>query len=107
MSHRDYIECMKPVKNLVTFELLEELASRSNFRYGRDIVKSGTITMDTVNAFHVVARVAFHGGQTRTVDVLSTPKGLRFKCTCTARKDLFCNHCVAVGLTLLPKEAEE
>lgn len=103
----DIVERMKPVINLVTLEVLKELASRSNFRYGRDIAKSGTITFDTVNAFHVVARVAFRGGQTRTVDILSTPKGLRFKCTCTARKDLFCNHCVAVGLTLLPKGMEE
>lgn len=98
---------MKAVKELVTRELLKEWASRSHFRYGQDIAKNGTITFDTVNAFHVVAKVAFRGGQTRTVDVLSTPKGLRFKCTCTSRKDLFCNHCVAVGLTLLPPSADE
>ncbi len=98
---------MKPVKDLITFELLKELASRSNFRYGQDIAKNGIITYDMENAFHVVARVVFRGGQTRTVDVLSTPKGLRFKCTCTSRKDLFCNHCVAVGLSLLPDSVEE
>lgn len=98
---------MKPVKNLISLELLKELASRSNFRYGQDIAENGTITYDMENAFHVIAHVVFRGGQARTVDVLSTPKGLRFKCTCTSRKDLFCNHCVAVGLSLLPEVVEE
>lgn len=98
---------MKPVKSLITLESLKELASRSNFRYGQDIAKNGTIAYEMENAFHVVARVTFRGGQARTVDVLSTPKGLRFKCTCTSRKDLFCNHCVAVGLSLLPASVVE
>lgn len=98
---------MKPVKSILTEELLKHLASRSNFRYGKDIFQNGTIVHDIENAFHIVARVSFRAGQSRIVDILSTPKGLRFKCTCTSRKDLFCNHCVAVGLSLLsPPESE-
>ncbi len=91
---------MQPIKTEVTEELLKDLASRSNFRLGKDIAKNGAITFMQSDVLHMVARVEFRNSQTRTVDVLSTPKGIKWKCTCSSRKDLFCQHCVAVGLTV-------
>ncbi len=96
---------MKPVASLLSLEELKVLGSRSNFRYGQDILKKGEIVFDTSNTFHLVAKVKYGNKEVRTVDFLSTPKGLRIKCSCTARKDLFCEHCVAVGLALItPKD---
>lgn len=94
---------MKPVHELLTEYVVKDLASRSNLRYGQDIVKNGQVIFEKANAFHQVAKVSFRNGETRTVDLLSTPKGLRYKCTCTSRKDLFCKHMVAAGLSLSAK----
>ncbi len=89
---------MTPILDLVAAEQLADLASRSNFRYGKEIAKHGEISLPKSNRFHLQATVKSKNGQTRTVSLLSTPKGLRWKCTCTSRKDLFCKHCVAAGL---------
>lgn len=91
---------MKPIKSLVTQEQLTELATRSNFRLGKAIAEQGKIIFDTFNTFNVLARVEFKNKQPRTVHMESTPKGLRWKCTCSNRKDLFCEHCVALGIFL-------
>lgn len=92
---------MKPILSLITPADLEKLASRSNFRYGKDIAQNGKITFEKINTFNLVAKVEFKNSQARTTELSSTSKGLRWKCTCTGRKDLFCNHCVAVGLTAI------
>ena len=89
---------MKPIKYLVPLEVLEELASRSNFRLGKAIASEGQITFEKQNTFNVIAKVRSKKGETRTVHLESTSKGLRWKCTCSSRKDLFCQHCVAVGM---------
>jgi uncharacterized Zn finger protein len=89
---------MQPVKSLITEEELEQLASRSNFRYGQKIAEEGDITFTKVNTFNLFADVKHHNGEKRSVEIMSTPKGLRWRCTCTSRKDLFCKHLVAVGL---------
>lgn len=89
---------MKPLLSLIKPEILEELASRSNFRYGKEIFKDGEIKVIKSNVFNLVAEVRSKNKTARTVSLSSTPKGLRWKCTCTGRKDLFCNHAVAVGM---------
>ena len=89
---------MKTIKAILTPEFLEDMASRSNFRYGKAIAKDGDVTMLETNTFSVVAKVKHGQGETRTVKLESTPKSFRWKCTCTSRKDLFCKHAVAVGL---------
>lgn len=89
---------MKPLLSLISLEQLSELASRSNFRYGQEIFKNGKIVLKKSNTFNVIAEVQSKGKNSRTVELTSTPKGFRWKCSCTGRKDLFCNHCVAVGL---------
>ncbi|HEV8601312.1 MAG TPA: hypothetical protein VGQ87_01800 [Patescibacteria group bacterium] len=92
---------MKPLKSFLTEEQLEDLASRSNFRYGKAIAEDGDVTVLKANTFNLVARVKHKNGEARTVELMSTPKGFRYRCTCTSRKDLFCKHCVAVGLSSL------
>jgi len=89
---------MKPLKSFLTEEFIEDLATRSYFRYGKGIVKDGDVTMLEQNTFNLIAKVKHGDGQTRTVKLESTPKGFKYKCTCSNRKDLFCQHCVAVGL---------
>ncbi|MGE5392725.1 MAG: SWIM zinc finger family protein [Candidatus Saccharibacteria bacterium] len=88
---------MKPILTLVTEEQLEELASRSNFRSGKQISEDGTINFSKRNSFNLIAEVKVNNSEKRTVQLISTPKGLRWKCSCTSRKDLFCKHCVAAA----------
>lgn len=70
-------------------------------RYGQAIADHGDVKVLEGKTFSLVARVKHGDGETRTVKLESTPKGFRWKCTCTSRKDLFCKHCVAVGLSNL------
>jgi uncharacterized Zn finger protein len=89
---------MKPVKNIITIELLKKMASRSHFRYGEKLYENGDVTLLDGNVFNIHAEVKHNDKNGQLVDLMSTSKGFRYKCTCTARKDYFCEHCVAVGL---------
>ena len=89
---------MKPVKEYLTEANLEDLASRSNYRYGKAIAADGIFTPEKINTFNIIAKVKQGTHQTRTVHLESTSKGFRFKCTCSNKKNFFCQHCVAVGL---------
>ncbi len=93
---------MKPVKTLITPELLEDLATRSNLRYGKAIAEDGEIQFtNKTNTFNLVADVKNGNKEKRTVHLMSTTKGFRWKCTCSNKKDLFCQHCVAVGFAAI------
>lgn len=91
---------MKPITALLTTPDLEELSSRSNFRYGKEIIKNGQVKIIKSNTFNIQATVTYKNGDPYTAELMSTSKGLRWKCTCTSRKDLFREHCVAVGIFL-------
>ncbi len=93
---------MKPLRDFLTEEQIKDLASRSYFRYGKEIASDGDVKIIKQNTFNVLATV--HNGQARTVELTSTPKGFRYKCTCTNKKNLFCQHCVAVGLFMSNQE---
>ncbi len=93
---------MKPLLSLITIEEIEALASRSNFRYGREIAENAEITIQKKNTFNRIAEVRHGNSPVQTVEVMVTAKGLRWKCTCTNRKNIFCEHVVAVCLTALP-----
>jgi len=82
----------------VTAELVKDLASRSYFRYGQAIAADEDVKIVEQNTFNIVAHVQHGRGEKRTVELASTPTGFKFKCTCSNRKNLFCQHCVAVGL---------
>lgn len=92
---------MKPLRTFLTEEQIEALATRSYFRYGKQIAEAGDVKVLKTNTFNIVARVQHAKGEARTVELMSTPKGFRYRCTCSSRKNLFCQHCVAVGLAAL------
>jgi uncharacterized Zn finger protein len=94
---------MKPVTTLINLEEITGQASRSNLRLGKAIAEDGKFVLEKSNTYMQLVQVSHKGGQTRTVRVEATPKGLRWKCTCSARKDLFCEHCVALGLHIIAK----
>ncbi len=92
---------MKPVASLITLEEITKLASRSNLRLGKAIAEDGKFEEEKQNPYVSMFRISHKSGQTRTVRVESTSKGSRWKCTCNSRKDLFCQHCVALGLHIM------
>ena len=93
---------MQPINQLVTTEKLQYLATRSHFRFGKDIAENGVVKVTKSNTFNYIASVQRKdGGETRTVELSSTTKGFRWKCTCSSKKDLFCEHAVAVGLFMV------
>jgi uncharacterized Zn finger protein len=97
---------MKPINSLINLEMLTDLATRSNFRYGKDMAKNYKITFIKSNVFNHLATVENRGPK-ETVELHSTPKGFRWKCTCSSKKNYFCPHCVAVCLSLIKTEENE
>lgn len=99
---------MKPLKELITMPLLEQQASRANFRYGKQIAKDAQIKITKTNTFNLIADIKLPSGTVLNTALMSTNKGLRWKCDCTNRKDYFCEHCVALGLSMLaPTNSDE
>jgi len=94
---------MKPLKALLNVDMLEDLATRSNFRYGKQMAEDGDVEVLESNAFNLKAKVQHGEKQGRTVELMSTSRGFRHHCTCSARKDLFCQHRVAVGLAAIER----
>ena len=108
MLHRGY-PLLSPFATIVVMkrliQLLEDtdlagLASRSHLRLGKEMADAGAIEQVQSGPFIAQAVVAFRNAQNRTVRFDATPKGLRFKCSCSARKNNFCSHLVAVALVL-------
>ncbi len=95
---------MKPITELLPLKTIELLATRSNFRFGKNIADSGEIKITKENTFNRVADIKYKNSSVVTSELMSTSKGLRYKCTCTAKKNYFCEHCTALALFLLPSE---
>ncbi len=89
---------MQPLKSFLTEEQIEKLASRSNFRYGKSIAEDGEFTVLKTNTFNLIVKVKQGSHESRTVTLESTHKGFRWKCTCSSKKNFFCEHAAAVGL---------
>ncbi len=89
---------MPSVADLTDEEALLRFSSSSNFRLGQEIVENDGVELVEFGPLKVVANVTPPGGVKRTVTFMSTPEGLRWRCTCTSREDLFCKHCVAAGI---------
>lgn len=87
-----------PLLSLVTPDKLAILATRSNYRFGQEIARDGSVTVTDANTFNLKATVKYKNGAAETTLLQTTSKGLRWKCSCTGRKDLFCKHCVAAAL---------
>jgi hypothetical protein len=92
---------MKPLREYITEQELEDLASRSNFRYGKSIAENSEFEVLKSNTFNLIVKVKHGNHETRTVHLESTPKGFRWKCSCTSKKGYFCQHAVAAGLSTI------
>jgi uncharacterized Zn finger protein len=86
------------VADLVDAAALKRLATPSNLRLGRAIAARGGVALLKFGPLRVTAKVSVAGGARRTVELDSTLRGLRWKCTCTRKPDLFCKHCVAAAI---------
>lgn len=96
-----YTQYMKPLKELITADLVQEMASRSHYRYGKQIAKDGEFKVTKENTFNYLAEVKSGNHKPYSVAIMSTTKGFRWKCECSNKKDYFCEHCVALSLHLL------
>ncbi len=93
---------MKSLADYLSLEYIRSLATASNLRLGREIVKSHGVKIIEVGPYVAVARVQPEGGVSRTTELRATEEGLAWKCTCT-RTRLFCKHCVAAALATREK----
>lgn len=103
---------MKFIARLMTLELIESLALPANLRYGQAIYKRGAVEFISSKSTEVEAwvggldgTVTEGGGQRRKTQLFSTPKGLQWHCAGNPKNhDIFCKHCVALGLFLLKED---
>ena len=89
---------MPSVADLTDEDFLLRLSSSSNFRLGLEIAETGGVELVEFGPLKVVVEVTPPGGVKRIVTLTSTSEGLKWKCTCTSREDLFCKHSVAAGI---------
>jgi uncharacterized Zn finger protein len=90
-------------------EVIEQLASRSNLRYGTAIQGRGAVEFierapDKVDAWvgGLDGSVAQGGGSRRRTQLFVTSEGLAWHCAGNPKKhDIFCKHCVALALAIL------
>lgn len=94
---------MLPLKNLFTEIEIQKLASRSHFRLGKQMAEEWEIMFTKVNVFNIHADLK-HKNTLHHTEISSTTKGLRWKCSCSAKKNYFCEHITAIGIKVLPKE---
>lgn len=85
---------------IIASDQIERLATPSNLRLGRQIVAEGGVERLPAEPRHVKARVGKvpSAEQARTVELFVDDGELKWSCTCTRRRDLFCKHCVAAAL---------
>ncbi len=98
---------MKSLTSILKIEEITKLASRSNLRLGKAIAEDGKFTIEKSTTYGQTVRVVHKNGQPYTVHLESTPKGLRWKCSCSSRKDLFCPHCIALGLYIITENSKK
>lgn len=96
-----------PLASILPNEEIEKMASRSNLRFGKQMAEKAKILFSMNNEFHITATVEHKNAAIQTVDLLSTNKGLHFKCSCTNKKNIFCEHCTAVALKMVDLKMQE
>lgn len=78
---------------------IKSLATPSNYKLGKELFDAHEVEITGITTTHATARVGGNGTQRRKVELMDTSNGLSWKCTCIgAEKQVFCKHCVAVGL---------
>jgi uncharacterized Zn finger protein len=106
---RDSAREARSVAELVGGDAIARLALPSNLRYGRAIYRRGGVHFTDVNRLKVEGwvgdlqgSVSEGGSQRRRVKLVSTPRGLGWRCTGNPKNhQVFCKHCVALALATL------
>jgi hypothetical protein len=93
-----------PLLKQLSVTEIEKMASRSNFRFGKQLLKDAKINVQTNNVFRRIATVSYKNHPEQKVEFLSDHKGLHYKCSCSNRKNMFCEHCIAVALGMHEQE---
>lgn len=96
---------MKKLHELLPDLDVNALASRSHGRLGKQMASAGAVAVQERGPFMLEARVSFRNGQVQTVRFDATSKGLRYSCSCTARKGNFCSHLAAATLFLQAEDS--
>jgi uncharacterized Zn finger protein len=96
---------MPAVADLVDHGVLARLATPANLRLGRRIVDQGGVELAAMGPLRISAKVGGFAAavQRRLVELAHGAAGLKWSCTCTSRRDLFCKHCVATALVVREK----
>jgi uncharacterized Zn finger protein len=87
---------MKPVSELAQPNVLNVLATPSEFRLGEEIAKNGAVEIEQSTPERVIAHAT--GGQRRLVELRASNEGLAYTCTCNSKLERPCKHVVAVGI---------
>ncbi len=83
---------------------IKSITTPSNYRLGQELYDNGEVEIIETTASHILAQVGGKDTQHRKVELVDTPDGLSWKCTCrAAEKRVFCKHCVAAGLEAIHK----
>lgn len=97
MAGRKAVNSLKP---LLTRDILLELAGDRSFARGEDYVRRGYVHDLALEGDGLTARVS--GTEDYYVELWPEAGELQSSCTCPLGvDDIFCKHCVAVGLTWL------
>ena len=99
------------VIDLLSPEIIRELAQPANLRYGRAIYDRSGVEFIEYGPSKVEGwvgglngSVAEGGGQRRRTQLFATAKGLSWHCAGNPKKhQIFCKHCVALALATFDK----
>jgi uncharacterized Zn finger protein len=97
------------VADLLSPEIIQELARPSDLRYGQAIHDRGGVEFNAFTPSQVEAwvggldgRVAEGGSQRRRTQLFATSEGLTWHCAGNSKNhQIFCKHCVALALAIL------
>ncbi len=104
----------KTIAELLSPEIIKNLAIPSNYRYGKAIYERGAVEFITREPQKVEGwaggldgTVAEGAGQRRRVQFFATPEGLTWHCAGNPKDhQIFCKHCVALALAILDHTAQ-
>lgn len=102
------------VADLLSLEIIQEIARPSDLRYGQAIHDRGGIKFIAFTPTLVEAwvggldgKVAEGGSQRRRTQLFATSEGLTWHCAGNPKNhQIFCKHCVALALTILEQSSD-
>lgn len=102
----------KSLAHFLSLELIQNLASPANFRYGNAIHDRGGVEFIEREPTHIFAwvgglkgTVVEGGSQRRRTQLFITDNDLKWQCAGNPKDhQIFCKHCVALALAILDEE---